>query len=76
MSAFDRCHSRQKRRGIDDLKNSVLLGSVWGREKESFPKGEFRKSICDQNRAQTKTRPKRIFSTALHVAVFDENNTD
>ena len=42
--------------------------------KRQFPNGEFRTSIC--NCTPKKTGPKRIFSATLHVAVFNENNTD
>ena len=76
VPAFDRCHSRQKRCRIDDLKQSVLVGFVLRRKNVIFPNGEFLMSICDQNRAPKKTQAKRICSATLHVAVFDENSTD
>ena len=65
-----------KRCGGDDLKKTVLFGTVLVCKNGSVPDGELRKSICDQNHAQKKTRPKHIFSTALHIAVFEENSTD
>ena len=76
VSAFDRCHSRQKRCGRDDLKKSVLSRSVLGRINESYLNGEFRTSICGRNCTPKKTGPKRIFSATLNVAVFDDNSTD
>ena len=52
VSTFDRCHSREKRRGIENLKNSVLFGSGLVCKKDSVPDCELRKSNCDENYAQ------------------------
>ena len=76
LSAFDRCDSRQKWCGGDDLKKNILFGRVLVCKNGSVPDGELRESICDQSHAQKKTRPKHIFSIALHIAVFDGKSTD
>ena len=70
MSAFDPCHSRQKRCGRDDLKKSVLSRSVLGRVDESFPNGEFRTSICDQNYAPQKRPDQNVFFQPPHTSPF------
>ena len=57
-------------------KYTFCSGPLWSAKRIPFRLTSFKNQVVIKITRKKKTRPKRIFSTVLHVAVFNEHSTD